>query len=717
MAYFWESATMQSRINNLTHLTWTNNRTRLNASNLNQLSNSVRVLSEVLCDKGNSNGGLIQQFDAVRQLVQGDSAPDYSTKDQYKQLDVINRSLYGYRSQHHYQIGDDENDNSANVLSYFRINEQAAGNDAADNVSGVLGKVYWKYINQDKPFVDDYQRFRNIFKAGYSINDAGEHTEFSTTPIANKRYGITKTDNEVLTPFYIDWSTGIIFNDNVKVDGAGNIIPIGIYTNEQNEQVRTSLGNEEHKFEYGWFTNLNSTNNTFENLKPAQEDGSYIGTQLIPYQNLYLRNGHIEFLNSKNINVVSVLPITLNGTLQESNIGGNLQRHEWGYFNNLKVTNQGADSDSVVILGTQPEGGIDLGNNPTLYNAASQMFGDNADYLLNESESNWMSGKNIHDKTTSAVINYAGRKISDIDNSLNFFAEDPTVDSPTITATLDTNSIEVGTKFKQIKLKTTTFTPGQYTYGCVDMENNDIKLTSDGYYQYLDAPATGLDSNSYTYIFEGSIIDADNSENNKTLVSENDILSVPPNELGEAEFIFDDSDKLDVVVKVTHPAGNIPVDSIGRTVDSKRILASPNEGTFLQWTKTITSYRKPFWGWKLSSDLLDNPESITSEQVRALGYSGTSVNDVPNKLTNIPSGTKQLYFLVKSGIKKSLTITNNTKQPSTSVACTKVTGIQVADNRGTNSDGTLNNPEYYDMWYVDLANPFSETTKLTLAWT
>ena len=671
MAYFWESATMQSRINNLTHLTWTNNRTRLNASNLNQLSNSVRVLSEVLCDKGNSNGGLIQQFDAVRQLVQGDSAPDYSTKDQYKQLDIINRSLYGYRPDHHYQIGD-ESDNSAKVLSYFRINTQASGNDAINNVSGVLGQMYWKYVNQDKPFVDDYQKFRTIFRAGELVNTSGQHIAFGTTDLTSKLYGIARPDTE--SSFYIDWSTGIIFNDTLQITGSGDIIPV-----------------------------MNKTLS--------------IGTSNNAFNSAYIITGNLETLNVQDAYVSKLLPITLSGKLVDSYIGDTDKRHNWGYFNNLRVTNQGTNSDSVVILGAKSEGGIDLGTSPTLYNAAIQMFGDDADYLLNESESNWMSGKNIHDKTTSAVINYAGRKISDIDNSLNFFAEDPTVDSPTITATLDTNSIEVGTKFKEIKLKTTTFTPGQYTYGCVDMENNDIKLTSDGYYQYLDAPATGLDSNSYTYIFEGSIIDADNSENNKTLVSENDILSVPPNELGEAEFIFDDSDKLDVVVKVTHPAGNIPVDSIGRTVDSKRILASPNEGTFLQWTKTITSYRKPFWGWKLSSDPLDNPESITSEQVRALGYSGTSVNDVPNKLTNIPSGTKQLYFLVKSGIKKSLTITNNTKQPSTSVACTKVTGIQVADNRGTNSDGTLNNPEYYDMWYVDLANPFSETTKLTLAWT
>lgn len=695
MAYFWESATMQSRINNLTHLTWTNNRTRLNASNLNQLSSSIRTLSEVLCNKSDSNSGLIQQFDAIRQLVQGDSAPDYSTKSQYEQLDIINRSLYGYRPDHHYQIGD-ESDNSDKVLSYFRINTQASGNDAVNSVSGVLGQMYWKYINQDQPFVNDYQKFRTIFRSGESINTSEQHIAFGTTELTSKLYGIAKPDTE--SSFYIDWSTGIIFNDKLKITDSGNIIPVA--TNG------LSIGLNTNKFNYGWFTNLNSINNTFENLKPAQENGSYIGEKSIPYQNLYARNGHIEFLNSKEVNVVNILPIELNGTLQDSNIGAEDNRHNWGYFKNLRVTNQGTNLDSVVILGTKSSDGIDLGTNPTLYNAANQMFGDDADYLLNESESNWMRGKDIHDKTTSAVINYAGRKISDIDNSLNFFAEDPTVVLPRIAATLDTSNIEVGTEFKQIKLKTTTFTPGQYTYGCVDMEGDVIKLTSDGYYQYLDAPKTGLDSDSYAYELEGSIIDADNSGNNKTLVSADNTLSVP----GETKFIFDDSDELNVVVKVIHRAGNIPVDSIGRTVDSKRIQASPNKGTYLQWTETIKSYRKPFWGWKSSSNALSNPRSITSEQVRALGYSGTSVSNVPNKLTDIPAGTKQLYFLVKSGTKTSLTITNDTKQPSTSVACTKVTGIQVADKRGTN-------PIDYDMWYVDLANPFSETTKLTLAWT
>ena len=485
MAYFWESATMQSRINNLTHLTWTNNRTRLNASNLNQLSNSVRVLSEVLCDKGNSNGGLIQQFDAVRQLVQGDSAPDYSTKDQYKQLDIINRSLYGYRSQHHYQIGDDEDDNSANVLSYFRINEQAAGNDAVDNVSGVLGKVYWKYINQDRPFVDDYQRFRTIFKAGYYINNLDEDTEFSTTQISDKRFGIHKPYSEEMDglnePFYFDWDRGIHFQDDgvngFEVDFNGSIIPIsdkcvnlGTTTkrlwdgyfhnislvrlipdetsinNETGTTVTSAIGSEVHRFVNGWFTTLDLIKGIVDGILPHQDSrqqNSYKGIKDAPYNNAYIRNGHIEFLNSKNINVLNVLPITLNGELQDSNIGTDVAKHTSSYINimhtnkilpyslndiggsigakttpfvsgyfktlsvsealtatDVDVSNQGNDNTSVVILGDKLENGIDLGDTPTLYNAANQMFGDAEDKLYKE------DGKTLQDKTTYALINY-----------------------------------------------------------------------------------------------------------------------------------------------------------------------------------------------------------------------------------------------------------------------------------------------------------------------
>jgi hypothetical protein len=123
----------------------------------------------------------------------------------------------------------------------------------------------------------------------------------------------------------------------------------------------------------------------------------------------------------------------------------------------------------------------------------------------------------------------------------------------------------------------------------------------------------------------------------------------------------------------------------------------------------VTGYRKPFWGWKSTSEALADPTKITSDQVRALGNSGTSTAGLPTTIV-VPASTKQVFFAAKAGTKSSLIVKNTTKEPATSVACTKK--AQLLKVKGANGYEAVD----YDVWYINLDAAFTGETELSLTW-
>jgi hypothetical protein len=71
---------------------------------------------------------------------------------------------------------------------------------------------------------------------------------------------------------------------------------------------------------------------------------------------------------------------------------------------------------------------------------------------------------------------------------------------------------------------------------------------------------------------------------------------------------------------------------------------TPNDVSF-----TVTGYRAPFWGYRLSSNALTDPATLTSSIVRGFaseelvsgykGGKGTSVGNLPTTYT-VPANTK-----------------------------------------------------------------------------
>lgn len=167
-----------------------------------------------------------------------------------------------------------------------------------------------------------------------------------------------------------------------------------------------------------------------------------------------------------------------------------------------------------------------------------------------------------------------------------------------------------------------------------------------------------------------------------------------------------------VTLDLTNTAVKTPKNNLNEDTSGK-ITGFDTAGTT---TKTfnkavnVTGYRKPFWGWKDGSAALADPTKITSEQVRALGNSGTSTAGLPTSLT-VPTDTKQVFFAAKAGTKSSLTVTDVTNPKSTSpVACGKVArALKVTSANGYDSVD-------YDLWYVNPDKAFSRSTVLDLSW-
>lgn len=157
-----------------------------------------------------------------------------------------------------------------------------------------------------------------------------------------------------------------------------------------------------------------------------------------------------------------------------------------------------------------------------------------------------------------------------------------------------------------------------------------------------------------------------------------------------------------ITAKAQYNAGAVAKDNVGGTSNPEVKIAA---GSASKTSAAITGYRKPFWGVLTTEKDIS---ALTSDEVRTLGQSGTSVGNVPSNLT-VPVGSKQVIFAVKAGTKSSLTATDSNAL-NAPVAFTKVaSAVQVNDKAGSN-------PVAYDIWYCTYDKALTVAQSLKLTW-
>lgn len=251
---------------------------------------------------------------------------------------------------------------------------------------------------------------------------------------------------------------------------------------------------------------------------------------------------------------------------------------------------------------------------------------------------------------------------------------EPTVTNPSCTIVMNDlksdASYEVG---ETVAISyTTSFSAGSYQYG----------------------PATGVTVTNYT------ISDGTNTKTTST-GSFDTITMGDSNKPTDKEY---SSYRLSVT------AGHTAATAVAKTNlgnDTTKTIAKGD--TTIQYSKYVKSYRKPFWGYKLSADALADPKKITSAQVRGLQKSGTSQAGVPTSYT-VPADTKQVYFVVEAGTKNTISVKNKSSL-NAPVAFTKVaSGVKVEGANGYAETA-------YDLWYANFDNATTGSAELTISWT
>lgn len=215
---------------------------------------------------------------------------------------------------------------------------------------------------------------------------------------------------------------------------------------------------------------------------------------------------------------------------------------------------------------------------------------------------------------------------------------------------------------------------------------------SAGSYQF--GPATGVTVSSYTV--------SDGTDEKTTSTGSFDTITMGDENKPE------DNEYSSYGLSVT--AGYTAATSVAKTNLGNDTAKTINAGnTSSQSSKYVKSYRKPFWGYKLSADALADPTKISSSQVRNLQESGTSQGGVPTSYT-VPADTKQVYFVVEAGTKNTISV-KNASSLNAPVAFTKVaSGVQVEG--ANNYKATA-----YDLWYANFDNATTGSAELTISWT
>lgn len=245
----------------------------------------------------------------------------------------------------------------------------------------------------------------------------------------------------------------------------------------------------------------------------------------------------------------------------------------------------------------------------------------------------------------------------------------PTVNNPTCSIVLNSlnadKNYEVGETVTVAY--TTSFNAGSYQFG----------------------PATGVTASGYT------VSDGTNTKTTAT-GSFDSITMADTNDASKGQY-----STYRLQVQAAHTAATATAKTNLGNNTSKTISAG---NTAVTYSKYLKSYRKPFWGYKLAADAIDDPTTV---DVRGLQASGSSVAGLPTSYT-VPANTKQIYFAAKKGTKNKITV-KNASALNAPVAFTKVTDIMV---EGANSFTET----AYDLWYANFDNPTSGSASLVITW-
>lgn len=282
---------------------------------------------------------------------------------------------------------------------------------------------------------------------------------------------------------------------------------------------------------------------------------------------------------------------------------------------------------------------------------------------------------NIKLSNGQGTIPAAGKNLKQVFESI-WTSENtnPTVTNPSCSVTMNSlkedKYYEVG---ETVAISyTTSFSAGSYQFG----------------------PATGVTVSDYT------VSDGTNTKDAST-GSFDSITMGDENKPADKEY---STYRLSVTAGYTAATANAKTNLGNNT--SKTISAGD---TTTKYSYYVKSYRKPFWGYKLTADALADPTKITSDQVRALQGSGSLQDDVPTSYT-IPADTKQVYFVVEAGTKNTISV-KNASSLNAPVAFTKVaSGVKV--------EGANDYKETaYDLWYANFDNATTGSADLTISWT
>jgi hypothetical protein len=329
-----------------------------------------------------------------------------------------------------------------------------------------------------------------------------------------------------------------------------------------------------------------------------------------------------------------------------------------------------------------------------------------------------------HD-ASKGPINAGGKGMTTSEWLINALSEifSAKVTSPSTSVTLkgidskgnainNNSSVEIGTKIDKISW-TGSFSAGSYGKN----DNDKSSKTTYGTVGYPTSNATGLSAANHITGWSTTYkLPADSDYSANAVAAQNSSSS---NHFDITDFTVTSTGATSIATvkqtcKYTTTAAaavRTPLTNVGDEDPDNKIDATPKDPNFTATsTYKLSGYYKPFWGHKLTADALANPDAITSAQVRALGNSGSSTGGLPTTL-NVPAGTKQIFFAAKAGTKSSLAIKNTTKEPATSVACTKKAALLVV-----NGANDYNHGESYDVWYVNLDAAFTGATSLTLTW-
>lgn len=225
-----------------------------------------------------------------------------------------------------------------------------------------------------------------------------------------------------------------------------------------------------------------------------------------------------------------------------------------------------------------------------------------------------------------------------------------------------------------------------------------------GTYQYGPAD-TGVSESNLTWSISNNIDSQTSTKQDGTFTLASDKKIQLTGETGKVYAKITGSYVLDA------SGAKDPLNNVGATTSGKFI----NQEDELVKDITVSTFRKPFWG------VLTTPldiEKLTSAEVRALPNTATSEGGVPSSGTeaqtnstrlNVPVGSRQVIFAIKSGVKSKLVAKDANSQDAV------VSFEKLAKHLKVNSANNFDSADY-DIWYVQWTDPIKSAKSLKLFW-